>query len=141
MKKANAVFGERRQEFSRQQAYCCSTMCRTRRCTARNVSVAVRPSMLRSTTSLSICCFEPGDAHFKKFVEVGADDAEEFHAVRAAGFRIQRLIQHALVEFQPAQLAIDEMLRTKLCRFPCHSEDGNLARDDAEDELQMEAEN
>jgi len=44
---------------SRQQAYCCSTMRRTRFTMARNVSVAVKPSIVRSTTSLSICCLMP----------------------------------------------------------------------------------
>ena len=42
-----------------QQAYCWLTMRRIRRVMARKVSVAVNPSMLRSTTSLSICCLMP----------------------------------------------------------------------------------
>ena len=42
-----------------QHWYCSSIMRRTRLVTARQVSVAVKPSTLRSTTSLSICCFNP----------------------------------------------------------------------------------
>ena len=55
----NPVFGQRGRMSSRQQVYCSSTICRTRSVTALKVSVAVKPSMLRSTTSLSICCFMP----------------------------------------------------------------------------------
>ena len=44
---------------SRQQAYCCSTMRRTRLTMARSVSLAVNPSIVRSTASLSICCLSP----------------------------------------------------------------------------------
>ena len=45
---------------------CSSTMRRTRLVTARKASEAVNPSMLRSTTSLSICCFKPATRTSKK---------------------------------------------------------------------------
>ena len=54
---------------------------------------------------------EAGDAHLEKLVEVRAADAEEFQAFEQGIRRIQRLVEDALVEFQPAQLAVEEMFR------------------------------
>ena len=54
--------------------------------------------------------FEPGHADLEEFVEVGRDDAEEFEALEERGGGIFGLIEDALVEFQPTQLAIDKIL-------------------------------
>ena len=102
---------------SRQQAYCCSTMRRTRLTMARKVSVAVKPSIVRSTTSLSICCLMPGDAHLEELIQVRADDAEELHPLQQGVLRVERLLQHAVIELQPAQFPIDEMSRAESHRF------------------------
>ena len=84
---------------------------------ARKVSLAVSPSMERSTTSLSICCLMPGDAHLEELIQVGADDAEELHPLQQRVLRVQRLLQHAVIKLQPAQLPIDEMSRAERKRF------------------------
>ena len=49
------------------------------------------------------------DAHFEEFVQIGADDAEEFQALEKRIRFLNRLIEDALVELQPAQLAVDEI--------------------------------
>ena len=43
---------------------------------------------VRSTTSLSICCLMPGDAHLEELVQVGADDAEELHPLQQRVLRV-----------------------------------------------------
>jgi len=50
---------------------------------------------------------ETGDPHLKKFVEIGTDDAIEFQAFEERVVCVQCLIEHALVELQPTQFAID----------------------------------
>ena len=61
--------------------------------------------------------FGAGDADLEKFVEVGTGDAEEFDAFEEGVLRIHRGIEDALVEFQPAQLAIQKMFWVKFgCR-------------------------
>ena len=47
------------------------------------------------------------DAHHEELVEVGAGDGEELHALEQRMRRIVRLSEHALVELEPAQLAVD----------------------------------
>jgi hypothetical protein len=51
---------------------------------------------------------QAGDADFEKLIEVRADDAEEFQAFQQRILRVHGFVQDALVEFQPAQLAIEE---------------------------------
>ncbi len=48
-----------------------------------------------------------GDAHHEELVEVGAGDGEELDALEQRVRRILRLREDALVERQPAQLAVD----------------------------------
>jgi hypothetical protein len=55
--------------------------------------------------------FDAGHPHLEKFVEVRGHDAEEAHPLQQRLRRVLRLLQHAPVERQPAQLAIDEKLR------------------------------
>ena len=55
--------------------------------------------------------FDAGDADLEELIEVRADDAEELQPFEQAIVRIERLVEHALVEFQPAQFAIEEVLR------------------------------
>lgn len=50
---------------------------------------------------------ESGDADFKEFVEVGTGDAKEFEALEQRDGRVEGFFENALVEFQPAQFAID----------------------------------
>jgi hypothetical protein len=56
------------------------------------------------------------DSDFKKFIQVGADDAEKLQAFQKRVGLVKRLIKHALVEFQPAQLAVDEIVFVRKIR-------------------------
>ena len=60
---------------------------------------------------------EAGHAHLEELVQVRADDAEELHPLQQRVLRVERLVEHALVELQPAQFAIDEMSRAESHRF------------------------
>ena len=53
---------------------------------------------------------ETRNADFKKFIQVGADDAEKLQAFQKRVGLVKRLVKHALVELQPAQLAVDEIV-------------------------------
>ena len=66
----------------------------------------VRPCFKRVHLLLLL---ETRDAHFEKFVQIGADDAKKFQAFEKRIRFLNRLIENALVEFQPAQLAVDEV--------------------------------
>ena len=54
---------------------------------------------------------EAGDADHEELVEVGAGDGEELQPLERGNAGIEAFLQHALVERQPGQLAIDEKLR------------------------------
>ena len=66
---------------------------------------AVRPGGLRAGLDDLL---EPGHPHLEEFVEVGGDDAEELEAFEQGDGRVLRLVKHATVEFEPAELAVDE---------------------------------
>ena len=74
-------------------------------------SSAVRPSGVRSVNPGRHLPLEPGHAHLEELVEVAAVDAEELEALEQRGARVERLVQHAAVELEPAQLAIDVQRR------------------------------
>jgi hypothetical protein len=48
------------------------------------------------------------DPHHEELVEVAADDGEELDALEQRVRRVEGLVEHALVELEPAQLAVDE---------------------------------
>ena len=50
---------------------------------------------------------EAGHAHLEELIEVAAVDAEELEALEERGTGIERLVQDAPVELEPAELAID----------------------------------
>src|SRR5262249_39734163 len=52
---------------------------------------------------------EPGYAHLKKFIQVGRGNGEEFDSLQEGIGRIERFVQDALIEGQPAQLAAEKM--------------------------------
>ena len=54
---------------------------------------------------------DPRDTHLEELVEVRAGNGEELHPFQQGNRRIQGLIEDALVELQPAQLAIEEARR------------------------------
>jgi hypothetical protein len=53
--------------------------------------------------------FDAGEADFEKLVKVGAGDAEEFDPLEEGGGGVEGFFEDALVEFQPAELAVDEV--------------------------------
>ena len=48
-------------------------------------------------------------AHLKELVEIRADNAEELETLQEGVLLVECLIEHALVELQPAQAPVDEM--------------------------------
>ena len=54
---------------------------------------------------------EAGDADLEELVEIGAGDAEESHPLEQRNAAVLGLIQHALVELEKRELAIDVELR------------------------------
>ena len=51
--------------------------------------------------------FQGGDADFKEFVEVRADDGEEFEAFERGLGGILSFLEDSLVELQPAEFPVD----------------------------------
>ena len=51
--------------------------------------------------------FKGGDANFEEFVEVGADDGEEFETFEEGLGRVLGFFEDALVEFEPTELTIE----------------------------------
>jgi hypothetical protein len=62
---------------------------------------------------------EAGDANLEEFVEVRADDAEKLHALEQRVRGIAGFGEHALVEFEPAQLAVQEYVGWKFSHVSC----------------------
>ncbi len=54
---------------------------------------------------------EAGDADLEELVEIGARDAQELHPLEQRNAAVLGLLQHALIELQKRQLAIDVELR------------------------------
>ena len=53
---------------------------------------------------------QAGNPHHVELVEVGRGDGEEAHALEQGHARVPRFLEHALVEREPGQLAVDEPL-------------------------------
>jgi hypothetical protein len=53
---------------------------------------------------------ETRNSDLEKFIQIRADDAEKLQAFQERVRFIKGLIQHTLVEFQPTQLAVDEIV-------------------------------
>ncbi len=51
---------------------------------------------------------EAGDAHHEELVDVGRRDRQEAHPLQKRVAVVHRLLEHALVEGEPRQLAVDE---------------------------------
>jgi len=50
---------------------------------------------------------ERGHAHHEELVEIGADDGEELDALEQFVAAVARLFEHAALEFEQAELAVD----------------------------------
>ncbi len=64
--------------------------------------------------------FEAGHAHLEELVQVGAGDAKKLEPFQQRIAGIARLLQHPLVELQPAQLAIEVARRLRRCLGRLH---------------------
>ena len=51
---------------------------------------------------------EPGHADLEELVEVGREDREELHPLEQGIARVTRLVEHARVELDPRQLAVED---------------------------------
>ncbi len=54
---------------------------------------------------------KPGDAHHEELIHVRTEDGEEFHALEQRITFILRLFQHAPLELQQAEFAVDVQRR------------------------------
>ena len=54
---------------------------------------------------------KPRHAHQKELIEVRSDDRQKLQPLQKRQVRIEPFLQHAMVELQPAQLAVDEQIR------------------------------
>jgi hypothetical protein len=57
---------------------------------------------------------DAGHPYLEELVKIRTGDAEELQLFQEGGVWIDRFVQHTLVEFQPTQLPIDEVLRLEL---------------------------
>ena len=90
-------------------AACSSTMRRTRLPTAASCSAAVMPAGSRRRRPTALLA-QPGHPHQEKLVEIRVDDGQELQPLQQGQFLVQPFAQHAVVELQPAQLAVDIQL-------------------------------
>ena len=67
----------------------------------------VSPSIERSSTPEQLVRLEPGDPDHEEFVEIVGRDRQEAKPLEQRVARVARLIEHAPVERQPAQLAVE----------------------------------
>ena len=56
---------------------------------------------------------QPGDTNLEELVQVRADDRQKLDPFQAGVGPIRRLLQHACIELEPAQFAIEVMLLGK----------------------------
>ena len=83
---------------------------------AASCSAAVRPSGGVSATLPDSCCFSPATRTMKNSSRFEDDDRQELQAFDQRHRRVARLVEHAPVELQPGQLAVDEQLRARQIR-------------------------
>ncbi len=55
--------------------------------------------------------FDTGDADLEKFVQVRAENAKKLYSLDQRLGRVLRHFEDSSIEFEPAQLAVDEILR------------------------------
>ena len=64
----------------------------------------------RVSRSCLLLLLEASDTHLEEFIEVGADDAKKLQSLEQRIRLVGSLVEHTLVEFQPAELAVDEII-------------------------------
>ena len=93
-----------------QSAYCVATSCRTTCRMLLKVSVGLNPVRPYVAGLAFDLLFDSSDANLEKLIEIRAENGEKFHPLEQRLGRVLRLFQDAAVKFEPAQLAIDEIL-------------------------------
>ncbi len=73
-------------------------------------SLGVSPSGLLVGDARAHLALEAGDAHHEEFIEVVGRDRQEPHLLQQRMLWVLGLLQHAAIEMQPGQLAVDEAL-------------------------------
>jgi len=63
-----------------------------------------------------ICSISPATRISKNFVEIAADDAQIFQPLQQRDARIFSLSQHAAIEFELTEFAVQELLRNEFFR-------------------------
>ena len=81
---------------------------RTRARIASSCSSAVRPSAEIACEPLSYLAPQPGHADLEELVEVAGEDGQEPHALEQRIADVTRLVEHAFVELEPRQLAVED---------------------------------
>ncbi len=95
---------------SRQTRYCSATMAWARVLMAASCSAAVSPSGGVSATLPESCCLSPATRTMKNSSRFEATIARNFSRSTSGTVGVARLVEHALVELEPRQLAVDEQL-------------------------------
>ena len=64
---------------------------------------------------------QPRHAHHEELVQVRREDRQKLHPLQQRVLRVLGLFQHARIELQPAQLAVDEVLGQKCGLHGAHT--------------------
>ncbi len=78
---------------------------------AVSCAAGVMPAGSRRRTFAARCAHQAGDADEKKLIQIRTDDGQELHPLQQRHVVGEPLAEHAVVELQPAQLAVDEQFR------------------------------
>ena len=84
----------------------------------RTESFGRRQTVHRALRQLALdLLLQARHAHLEELIQIRADDAEELHSLQQRVLRVERFLQHPVIELQPAQFPIDEMSRPESNRF------------------------
>ena len=111
------ALGERRQQLVTSQARRARPRARARaRDHGAAAAAGVRPARSGSRRPSAIASSSAGHADHEELVEVRRGDRGELDALEQRRGGIGRLFEHALVEREPGQLAVDEACRRRACQ-------------------------
>ena len=115
---ADAVLGQRGQQRRPRPARAArrASSCARSRDRARAARAGVMPAGVGPRVALVDRVLERGDAHHEELVEVRRDDRGEAQPLEQRVRRVRGLLEHAVVEREPRQLAVEEQLGLRLRR-------------------------
>ena len=67
-------------------------------------------SRVRFIDSAILDDLQPADANHEELVQVGRGDGKKSESLQQGSARVARLVQHALIEFEPTQFSVDVFL-------------------------------